>query len=71
MREWIQLIVLPIVGFIFGYYHKVVVSPRFNAAEKRIDNIEKDHDLSIKNMAEVKTDVKWIKSYLEKNGKRK
>jgi len=70
MREWIQLIILPIIGFVFGYYHKVVISPRFSAAERRIDNIEKDHDQSIRDITEVKNDVKWIKGFL-KNGKRK
>jgi len=70
VSDWIVLIFLPVIGFVFGYYHKAVVCPRFQSAEKRLESIEEYHGTSIKDMTEVKTDVKWIKSYLEKNGKR-
>ena len=71
IKEWWPAIGAPVVGFVVGIYHKVVVVPgirsvenRVDVVEKRTDDLEKKEDIFIADIAELKTDVKWIRNSL-------
>ena len=80
IKEWWPALGAPVVGFIVGIYHRFCVAPeirsvenRVEFVEKRTDDLEKTDSVFISDIAEIKTDIKWIKNSMDRflNGGKK